>query len=85
MLAQGRRFATLAPNMQVKFPATRGGHRGDRGGDREGISINATVCFTVPQALAVAEAVERGLDAFAAGWRRRVGDHARVHADDRTP
>ncbi len=26
-----------------------------------GVSINATVCFTVPQALAVAEAVERGL------------------------
>ena len=26
-----------------------------------GVNINATVCFTVPQALAVAEAVERGL------------------------
>src|SRR5262249_9624440 len=26
-----------------------------------GISVNATVCFTVPQAIAVAEAVERGL------------------------
>ena len=27
-----------------------------------GININATVCFTVPQSLAVAEAVERGLE-----------------------
>ena len=27
----------------------------------QGVSINATVCFTVPQAVAVAEAVERGL------------------------
>ena len=26
-----------------------------------GVNINATVCFTVPQAIAVAEAVERGL------------------------
>jgi transaldolase len=28
-----------------------------------GVNVNATVCFTVPQALAVAEAVERGLRA----------------------
>src|SRR5262249_14621774 len=27
----------------------------------QGISINATVCFTLPQCIAVAEAVERGL------------------------
>jgi transaldolase len=30
------------------------------------VCINATVCFTVPQAIAVAEAVERGLDAHTA-------------------
>ena len=27
-----------------------------------GVNINATVCFTVPQSIAVAEAVERGLN-----------------------
>ena len=36
MLEQGLRFDGLAPNLQVKFPATRGRARGDRGGDRRG-------------------------------------------------
>ena len=65
MLEQGRRFATLAPNMQVKFPATRAGLTAIEAATAEGISINATVSFTVAQALAVAEAVERGLTTFA--------------------
>ena len=66
MLDQGRRFATLAPNMQVKFPATRAGIAAIERATAEGISVNATVCFTVPQAIAVGEAMERGLDAFEA-------------------
>jgi transaldolase len=66
MLAQGRRFAGLAPNIQVKFPATRAGVAAIEQATAAGININATVCFTVSQAIAVAEAVERGLDAFAA-------------------
>ena len=61
MLEQGRRFAGLAPNMQVKFPATRAGLAAIEEATFLGISINATVSFTVPQALAVGEAVERGL------------------------
>jgi transaldolase len=66
MLEQGLRFAALAENMQVKFPATAAGVRAIELATAAGVSINATVSFTVPQALAVAEAVERGLDAFAA-------------------
>ncbi len=66
MLEQGLRFASLAPNIQVKFPATAAGIRAIEAATAAGIPINATVCFTVPQAIAVAEAVERGLDAFAA-------------------
>jgi transaldolase len=58
---QGLRFAGLAPNMQVKIPATRAGLAAIEEVTASGASINATVCFTVPQALAVAEAVERGL------------------------
>jgi len=61
MLAQGRRFDALAPNMQVKFPATHAGLRAIEEATFLGISINATVSFTVPQALAVGAAVERGL------------------------
>jgi transaldolase len=66
MLEQGIRFASLAPNIQVKFPATRSGILAIEQATAAGISINATVCFTVAQAIAVAEAVERGLDALAA-------------------
>jgi transaldolase len=71
-LTQATRFAELAPNIQVKFPATRAGIDAIERATAAGININATVCFTVPQALAVAEAVERGLDALAA----RGGDAA---------
>jgi len=67
MLDQGRRFDALAPNIQVKFPATTAGLDAIERATAAGISINATVCFTVPQAIAVAEAVERGLAAHAAG------------------
>ena len=61
LVEQGRHFAGLAPNMQVKIPATRAGIDAIEELTAAGIAINATVCFTVPQALAVAEAVERGL------------------------
>ena len=74
MLEQGLRFASLAPNIQVKFPATRAGIRAIELATAAGVSINATVCFTVAQAIAVGEAVERGLDALAA----RGGDPATV-------
>jgi transaldolase len=62
MLEQGRRFASLAPNMQVKFPATAAGLQAIEVATFEGISINATVSFTLPQALAVGAAVERALE-----------------------
>ncbi|MGN6797127.1 MAG: transaldolase family protein, partial [Gaiellaceae bacterium] len=58
---QAVRFAGLAPNMQVKAPVTRAGIAALEEMTAAGVSINATVSFTVPQALAVAEAVERGL------------------------
>jgi transaldolase len=45
----------------VKIPATRAGMAAMEEATYRGISINATVSFCVPQAIAVAEAVERGL------------------------
>ena len=62
MVEQARRLASLAPNIQVKFPATQAGVAAMEEATAHGVNINATVCFTVPQAIAVAEAVERGLD-----------------------
>jgi transaldolase len=55
------RFNELAPNMQVKVPATHAGVQTIEDASAAGVTINATVCFTVPQSIAVAEAVERGL------------------------
>ena len=58
---QAIHFAALAPNMQVKAPVTRAGVDALERMTAAGVNVNATVCFTVPQALAVGEAVERGL------------------------
>ncbi len=66
MVEQAVRFAGLAPNIQVKFPATAAGIAAIEEATFRGVNINATVSFTVPQALAAAEAVERGLDRRAA-------------------
>src|SRR5580704_3664793 len=55
-------FNQLAPNMIVKIPATSAGIPAMEEATYRGISINATVCFTLPQCVAVAEAVERGLE-----------------------
>jgi transaldolase len=62
LVEQGLQFASLAPNMQVKVPATRAGLAAIEELTARGVNVNATVCFTVPQSLAVAEAVERGLE-----------------------
>lgn len=64
--AQALHFHELAPNMQVKIPVTQAGVAAIEEATAHGVNINATVCFTVPQALAVAEAVERGLERRAA-------------------
>ncbi|MCG8483247.1 MAG: transaldolase family protein, partial [Clostridia bacterium] len=54
-------FSQLAKNMQVKMPVTSAGIKAFEEATYNGVSINATVSYTVPQAIAVAEAVERGL------------------------
>jgi transaldolase len=61
IVAQAVRFAQLAPNMIVKIPVTQAGVAAIEEATWRGVSINATVSFTVPQCVAVAEAVERGL------------------------
>ncbi len=58
---QAIHFSELAPNMQVKAPVTSAGLQAIEEATYHGVSVNATVSFTVPQAIAVGEAVERGL------------------------
>ena len=61
MLAQGIRFAGLAANIIIKFPATSVGVQVMEEATYPGVSVNCTVSFSVAQAVAAAEAVERGL------------------------
>jgi transaldolase len=61
VLQHAAHFNGLAPNLIVKIPATAAGITAIEEATARGISINATVSFTVAQAVTVAEAVERGL------------------------
>jgi transaldolase len=60
---QAERFSALADNIIVKIPATRKGVVAIEDAVSRGVSINVTVSFSVPQALATAEAIERGMRA----------------------
>ncbi len=61
MTEQAIHFNTLGPNMQVKMATSKAGIQSFEDATYAGVSINATISFTVAQAVAVAEAVERGL------------------------
>ena len=58
---QAEHFASLAPNIIVKIPATSVGVEAIEDATYRGVNINVTVSFSVPQALATGEAIERGL------------------------
>jgi transaldolase len=61
IVEQAVHLSQIAPNIIVKIPVTAAGVQAIEEATERGVSINATVSFTVPQAVAVAEAVERGL------------------------
>ena len=61
LVAQAVEFDGLAPNVVVKLPATRAGIVAMEEATYRGVSVNATVSFSVAQAIAAAEAVERGM------------------------
>ncbi len=61
LVTQAVHFNTLARNIQVKIPVSGAGVAAIEEATYQGVNINATVCFTVPQSLAVGEAIERGL------------------------
>ncbi len=68
MLAQAHRLHALSPNIMIKMPATREGIAGLRVLSAEGVATTATLCFSVSQAVAVAEAARAGYaEARAAG------------------
>ena len=60
MVEHALHLASLAPNAAIKCPLVPAGIEALEELTAKGISINATVSFSVPQALAAAEAVEKG-------------------------
>ncbi|MDR0720764.1 MAG: transaldolase family protein [Treponema sp.] len=62
MVEQALHFNSLYPNNNIKLPVTRAGLEAIEELSFRGLSVNATISFTVAQSIAVAEAVERGMD-----------------------
>lgn len=58
---QAEYFSKLAKNIIVKIPVTTEAISAFEEATYRGVSLNATVSFTVAQTIAVAEAIERGL------------------------
>jgi transaldolase len=62
MMTMARRYHAWAPNIAVKLPVTAAALDVLEDCAAEGITVTATVSFTVPQVLAVAERYQRGLE-----------------------
>lgn len=60
MVEQAKLYASWYRNLVIKLPATNAGIRAFEECTALGLNVAATVSFTVPQVLAVAEARERG-------------------------
>ena len=60
MVGQAKILASWAPNIVVKLPATAAGIRAYEECVASGLNVAATLSFTVPQVLAVAEAGRKG-------------------------
>ncbi|HEX2861813.1 MAG TPA: transaldolase family protein [Lacunisphaera sp.] len=67
MLDQALELSALAPNIAIKAPTTEAGIRAMEEMVARGVSVNATVSFSVAQALVVSAAFERGLRRARAG------------------
>lgn len=61
MVAQALQLTALAPNIAIKAPANAAGLFAMEEMTARGVRVNATVSFSVAQAVAVSDALERGL------------------------
>jgi transaldolase len=77
MLAEGRKLASVAPNVVVKVPLTREGLIATHAFAREGIQTNVTLCFSAPQALLAAKAGASYISPFIG----RLDDYGAVGAE----
>ena len=94
MIPMAARFQSWAPNVAVKLPATAAGLDALEECAARGMNVTATVSFTVPQVIAVAERYRRGLArarqsavkpgrCFAVLMIGRLDDYLREVAQDR--
>lgn len=56
MIEEGRKLATIHPNVVVKLPLTRDGIKATSVLSKEDIRVNVTLCFTANQAMLAAKA-----------------------------
>src|SRR5882757_8231495 len=56
MVAEGREYSKIAPNVVIKCPLTREGLKATRALNDEGIRVNVTLCFSAAQAILAAKA-----------------------------
>lgn len=64
IVRDGRELAAIAPNVVVKIPTMVEGLAATRALADEGIPVNMTLCFTVPQAIMAARAGARYISPF---------------------
>jgi len=64
IVREGRELAAIAPNVVVKVPVMPEGLAATKTLSDEGIAVNMTLCFTVPQALMAARAGARYVSPF---------------------
>ncbi len=64
LIEDGRELAKIAPNVVVKIPTTIEGLAATRKLADEGIRVNMTLCFTVPQAMLAARSGARYISPF---------------------
>jgi transaldolase len=81
MLDEGRKLASIAPNVVVKLPLTRDGLIACREFAHEGIATNVTLCFSAAQALLAAKAGASYISPFIG----RLDDHGADGMDRRNP
>lgn len=64
IIRDGRELAAIAPNVVVKVPTMLEGLAATKALAAEGIPVNMTLCFTVPQAIMAARAGARYISPF---------------------
>lgn len=84
MVAEGRRLASIAPNIAIKLPLTWDGLRACRVLTGEGRMVNVTLCFSANQALVAAKAGATFISPFIGRLDDINHDGAGLIADIRT-